>query len=112
MKLVPHMQNRSIDNFLIVLPENIVSSNTIQSLKVLLSLLKVKLTSDRGTVQILTDMSVDTETFKELESNLTSSSFQLSNIDKVYFPKAQNDGLLLDENNTRVLALRSANGGK
>ena len=112
MKLVPHMQNRSIDNFLIVLPENIVSSNTIQSLKVLLSLLKVKLTSDRGTVQILTDMSVNTETFKELESNLTSSSFQLSNIDKVYFPKAQNDGLLLNENNTRVLALRSANGAK
>ena len=112
MKLVPHMQNRSIDNFLIVLPENIVSSNTIQSLKVLLSLLKVKLTSDRGTVQILTDVSVNTETFKELESNLTSSSFQLSNIDKVYFPKAQNDGLLLNENNTRVLALRSANGAK
>jgi DNA-directed RNA polymerase subunit F len=112
MKLVPHMQNRSIDNFLIVLPENIVSSNTIQSLKVLLSLLKVKLTSDRGTVQILTDMNVDTETFKELESNLTSSSFKLSNIDKVYFPKAQNDALLLNENNTRVLALRSANGSK
>lgn len=112
MKLVPHMQNRSIDNFLIVLPENLVSSNTIQSLKVLLSILKVKLTSDRGTVQILTDMSVDTQTFKELESNLTSSSFQLSNIDKVYFPKAQNDGLLLNENNTRVLALRSTNGAK
>jgi DNA-directed RNA polymerase subunit F len=112
MKLVPHMQNRSIDNFLIVLPENIVSSNTIQSLKVLLSLLKVKLTSDRGTVQILTDMNVDTETFKELESNLTSSSFKLSNIDKVYFPKVQNDALLLNENNTRVLALRSANGSK
>jgi DNA-directed RNA polymerase subunit F len=112
MKLVPHMQNRSIDNFLIVLPENIVSSNTIQSLKVLLSLLKVKLTSDRGTVQILTDIDVDTETFKELESNLTSSSFQLSNIDKVYFPKAQNDGSLLNENKTRVLALRSANGAK
>jgi DNA-directed RNA polymerase subunit F len=112
MKLVPHIQNRSIDNFLIVLPENIVSSNTIQSLKVLLSLLKVKLTSDRGTVQILTDIDVDTETFKELESNLTSSSFQLSNIDKVYFPKAQNDGSLLNENKTRVLALRSANGAK
>jgi DNA-directed RNA polymerase subunit F len=112
MKLVPHMQNRSIDNFLIVLPENTVSSNTIQSLKVLLSILKVKLTSDRGTVQILTDMNADIETFKELESNLTSSSFQLSNIDKVYFPKAQNDGLLLNENNTRVLALRSANGAK
>ena len=110
MKLVPHMQNRSIDNFLIVLPENIVSSNTIQSLKVLLSLLKVKLTSDRGTVQILTDMSVDIETFKELESHLTSSSFRFSNIDKVYFPKAQKDGSLLNENNTRVLALRSAKG--
>ena len=110
MKLVPHIQNRSIDNFFIVLPENTVSSNTIQSLKVLLSILKVKLTSDRGTVQILTDMNVDIETFKELESNLTSSSFQLSNIDKVYFPKPRNDGSLLNENNTRVLALRSANG--
>jgi DNA-directed RNA polymerase subunit F len=110
MKLVPHIQNRSIDNFFIVLPENTVSSNTIQSLKVLLSILKVKLTSDRGTVQILTDMNVDIETFKELESNLTSSSFQFSKIDKVYFPKAQKDGSLLNENNTRVLALRSAKG--
>jgi hypothetical protein len=110
MKLVPHIQNRSIDNFFIVLPENTVSSNTIQSLKVLLSILKVKLTSDRGTVQILTDMNVDSETFKELESNLTSSSFQFSNIDNVYFPKAQKDGSLLNENNTRVLALRSAKG--
>jgi hypothetical protein len=110
MKLVPNIQNRSIDNFFIVLPENTVSSITIQSLKVLLSILKVKLISDRGTVQILTDMNVDIETFKELESNLTSSSFQLSNIDKVYFPKARNDGSLLNENNTRVLALRSANG--
>jgi hypothetical protein len=112
MKLVPNIQNRSIDNFFIVLPENTVSSITIQSLKVLLSILKVKLISDRGTVQILTDMNVDIETFKELESNLTSSSFQLSNIDKVYFPKARNDGSLLNENNTRVLALRSANGAK
>jgi hypothetical protein len=110
MKLVPHIQNRSIDNFFIVLPKNTVSSNTIQSLKVLLSILKVKLTSDRGTVQILTDMNVDSETFKELESNLTSSSFQFSNIDNVYFPKAQKDGSLLNENNTRVLALRSAKG--
>ena len=110
MKLVPHIQNRSIDNFFIVLHENTVSSNTIQYLKVLLSILKVKLKSDLGTVLILTDMNVDSETFKELESNLTSSSFQFSNIDNVYFPKAQKDGSLLNENNTRVLALRSAKG--
>lgn len=110
MKLVPHIQNRSIDNFFIVLPENTVSSNTIQSLKVLLSILKVKLASDRGTVQILTDMNVDNETFKELESNITSSSFQLSNIEKVYFPKDWNDGSFFNEHNARVLALRSANG--
>ena len=107
MKLIPRIQDRSIDNFFIVLPERNVSSNTLSSLKSLLPNLRVKLVNERGAVQILTDMNAESDLFKELASIITSASFQLSHEDNMYFPMDWDDGSLQDARNLHVLALRS-----
>ena len=107
MKLIPRIQDRSIDNFFIVLPERNVSSNTLSSLKALLPNLRVKLINERGAVQILTDMNAESDLFKELASIITSASFQLSHEDNMYFPMDWDDGFLQDVRNINVLALRS-----
>ena len=107
MKLIPRIQDRSIDNFFIVLPERNVSSNTLSSLKALLPNLRVKLVNERGAVQILTDMNAESDLFKELASIITSASFQLSHEDNVYFPMDWDDGSLQDVHYLNVLALRS-----
>jgi hypothetical protein len=107
MKLIPRIQDRSIDNFFIVLPERNVSSNTLSSLKALLPNLRVKLINERGAVQILTDMNAESDLFKELASIITNASFQLSHEDNVYFPMDWDDGSLQDLRNLNVLALRS-----
>jgi hypothetical protein len=107
MKLVPRIQNKSIDNFFIVLPEKNLSSTTIASLRALLPILKVKLASNRGTVQILTDINVDSSPFKELLSYVVSTSFHFSNPEKIYFPKDWKDGSFPDIHSIQVLALRS-----
>ena len=107
MKLIPRIQDRSIDNFFIVLPERNVSSNTLSSLKALLPNLREKLVNERGAVQILTDMNAESDLFKELASITTNASFQLSHEDNVYFPMDWDDGSLQDARNLNVLALRS-----
>ncbi|HJR48995.1 MAG TPA: HD domain-containing protein [Nitrososphaeraceae archaeon] len=107
MKLIPRIQDRSIDNFFIVLPERNISSNTLSSLKSLLPNLRVKLVNERGAVQILTDMNAESDLFKELASIITSASFQLSHEDNMYFPMDWDDGSLQDVRNLNVLALRS-----
>ena len=107
MKLIPRIQNKSIDNFFVVLPERNLFSVPIPSLRMLLPILKVKLASARGTVQILTDINIDSEPFKELISYITGASFQISNAEKVYFPKDWNGGLFSDIHNVRALVLRN-----
>ena len=107
MKLIPRIQDRSVDNFFIVLPERNVSSNTLSSLKALLPNLREKLVNERGAVQILTDMNAESDLFKELASITTNASFQLSHEDNVYFPMDWDDGSFQDARNLNVLALRS-----
>jgi hypothetical protein len=106
MKLIPRIQNKSIDNFFIVLPDRNLFSISIPSLRILLPILKVKLTGNRGTVQILTDINANSEEFKELISYITGASFQISNAEKIYFPKDWNGGLFSDIHNVRTLVLR------
>jgi hypothetical protein len=108
MKLIPRIQNKSIDNFFVVLPERNLFSVSIPSLRILLPILKVKLASSRGTVQILTDINMDSKSFKELISYITDASFEISNAEKVYFPKDCNGGLFSDKYNVRALVLRNA----
>jgi hypothetical protein len=108
IKLVPRIQNSSIDNFFFVLPEKDFSSIAAPSFGKLLSILKVKLIGDRGTVQILTDINEDSQLFRELLSYIASSSFKLSNSGKVYFPKDWNSGSSLKKHSIRVLVLRDS----
>jgi hypothetical protein len=107
MRLVPHIQNKSIDNFFVVLPERNLFSISIPSLITLLPILKVKLTGNRGTVQILTDINANSEQFKELISYINGASFQISNAENVYFPKDWDGGLFSDIHNVRTLVLRN-----
>jgi hypothetical protein len=107
MKLIPRIQNKSIDNFFIILPERNRFSVSIPSLRILLPILKTKLASDRGTVQIITDINMDSEPFKELLSYIKGASFQISNTEKVYFPKDWYGSLFSDINNVRALVLRN-----
>jgi hypothetical protein len=108
MKLVPRIQNLSIDNFFFILPEKDFSSIAAPSFGKLLSILKVKLVGDRGTVQILTDINEDSQFFRELLSYIASSSFKLSNSGKVYFPKDWDSGSSLKKHSIRVLVLRDS----
>jgi hypothetical protein len=57
-------------------------------------------------VQILTDINTNSEQFKELISYITGASFQITNGEKVYFPKDWN-GLFSDIHNVRTLVLRN-----
>jgi len=105
MKLVPRIQNKSIDNFFIVLSKNF-SSSAAKSLGKLLPILKVKLTGNKGTVQIITDIDEESQIFREVLSYIASSSFKLSNTGKVYFPKDWDSSSSFDKHNMRVLLLR------
>lgn len=107
MKLVPRIQNKSIDNFFIVLSKNF-SSGGATFLSKLLPILKVKLTGNKGTVQIITDIDEDSQIFREVQSYIASSSFKLGNTGKVYFPKDWDSGLSFDKRNIRVLLLRDS----
>jgi hypothetical protein len=106
MKLVPRIQNKSIDNFFIVLSKNF-SSSAATSLGKLLPILKVKLTGNKGTVQIITDIEEDSQIFREVISYIASSSLKLST-GKVYFPKDWDSGSSLDKHDLRVLLLRDS----
>jgi hypothetical protein len=107
MKLVPRIQNKSIDNFFIVLSKNF-SSSAATSFGKLLPLLKVKLTGNKGTVQIITDIDEDSQIFREVLSYIASSSFKLSKTGRVYFPKDWDSGSSFDKHNTRVILLRDS----
>jgi tRNA G46 methylase TrmB len=89
-KLVPNIIDKSIDNFLMVLPQNFRPLNSMEeklSLRSLLTIMLSKLTA-RGTLQILTDLEKDSMKFKELITIIVDTGFQLE-VDytgKVYFP--------------------------
>ncbi|MDQ3838629.1 MAG: hypothetical protein M3297_05100, partial [Thermoproteota archaeon] len=112
LKLIPRVLDRSIDNFFIVLPEKNISSNTLSFLGILLPDLKLKLTNERGTVQILTDLNTESTLFNELASIAANASFQLSHVEKAYFPMDWNNGSFRDVGSLKVLALSSKSSGE
>lgn len=90
-KLLPNILDKSIDNFLIVLPQNFVYSNTIQeklSLRSLFAILPAKLMGG-GTLQLLTDLEINSIMFKDLIAIILDTGFQIDigNIGKTYLPK-------------------------
>jgi tRNA G46 methylase TrmB len=110
-KLVPNIIDKSIDNFLMVLPQNFRPLNSIEeklSLRSLLATMLLKLTT-RGTVQILTDLEKDSVKSKELIAIIVDAGFQLD-VDytgKVYFPTGWKDPDFINGQKAQILIFHS-----
>lgn len=89
-KLLPAIADRSIDNFLMVLPEHSVptTAESKSSFRSMMEVLARKLNHD-GTFRILTDIEKDSEPFRELMMIARQSGLQwtTNNKGKEYFPK-------------------------
>jgi tRNA G46 methylase TrmB len=106
-KLLPHILDKSIDNFLIVLPQNFVYFFTMQeklSLRSLFAFLSAKLTAG-GTLQLLTDLEINNVMFNELIAIIMDAGFQiaLGNVGKTYFPKDWKDTNFIEGQIPQVL---------
>jgi tRNA G46 methylase TrmB len=93
-KLVPSIANRSVDNFLLVLPEHSAPFATLEGrtqFRSMLSVLTKKLTAG-GALHILTDVEKDTPALRELLDVATQAGLQLvENNNKSYFPNGWRD---------------------
>jgi tRNA G46 methylase TrmB len=110
-KLVPNIMDKSIDNFLIVLPQNFRPLNSIEeklSFRSLLAIMVSKLTAN-GTLQILTDLEKDSVKFKEIIAIIVDTGFQLdlNYTGKTYFPKDWKDPDFINEKTPQILIFRS-----
>ena len=110
-KLVPNIMDKSIDNFLIVLPQNFRPLNSIEeklSFRSLLAIMVSKLTAN-GTLQILTDLEKDSVKFKEIIAIIVDTGFQLDlhYTGKTYFPKDWKDPDFINEKTLQILIFRS-----
>jgi len=107
-KLLPAITDRSIDNFLMVLPEHITPLNTIESksaFRSMLTSLSKKLVRG-GTLRILTDLEKDSPAFRELVVVASQVGFQLiGNSGKTYFPKNWRDPEFKSGRNPHVVIL-------
>lgn len=106
-KLLPHISDKSIDNFLIVLPQNFVYFFTMQeklSLRSLFAFLSAKLTAG-GTLQLLTDLEINNVMFNDLIAIIMDAGFQiaLGNVGKTYFPKDWKDTNFIEGQIPQVL---------
>jgi tRNA G46 methylase TrmB len=93
-KLLPAITDRSIDNFLMVLPEHIGLLDTTESKSAFRSMLSVmsKKLVRGGTLRILTDLEKHSEAFRELVVVASQIGFQLiGNSGKTYFPAGWRD---------------------
>ena len=94
-KLLPAISDRSIDNFLIVLPEQyLLSLTTIEgksSFRAMLAIISKKLVHG-GRVRILTDLEKHSKLFTDLVLTAKEAGFQLTSDEgKTYFPSDWRD---------------------
>jgi tRNA G46 methylase TrmB len=94
-KLLPAISDRSIDNFLIVLPEQyLLSITTIEgksSFRAMLAIISKKLVHG-GRVRILTDLEKHSKLFTDLVLTAKEAGFQLTSDEgKTYFPSDWRD---------------------
>ena len=105
-KLLPSIADRSIDNFLMVIPENSTPFTSKESKSSFTSMLMVtskKLTSG-GAFRILSDLEKDSAEFGELVSLANEAGFQLiANKGKTYFPKDWRDPEFRDDRKPEIL---------
>jgi hypothetical protein len=107
-KLLPSILNKSIDNFLITLPQIAINHATKlddgSSLRSILTILPQKL-SVGGTLQILTDLEINSITFNELIAMVLDTGFQINprKDKKIYFPKDWKDSDFIQGRTPQVL---------
>ncbi|HXV45258.1 MAG TPA: hypothetical protein VD736_01140, partial [Nitrososphaera sp.] len=93
-KLLPAIGDRSIDNFLMVLPEHSAPLNTTESkssFRSMLATMSKKLTRG-GSLRILTDMEMESAASRDLVSLINQAGFQLvTDEGKEYFPEDWRD---------------------
>jgi len=93
-KLLPAIYDRSIDNFLMILPEDSAPLATKDSKNSFLSMLVIlsKKLVHGGTLRILTDLEKNSSNFRDLVDIASQAGFQLTlNSGKRYFPKDWRD---------------------
>jgi hypothetical protein len=94
-KLLPNILDKSIDNFLMVLPQKLASFTNIEeelSLMSLFATIPAKLAGG-GTLQLLTDVEVNSVVFNDLLEIIVDKGFQVDaqKNRKIYFPKGWTD---------------------
>jgi len=107
-KLLPAITDRSIDNFLMVLPEHIAPLDTVESKSAFRSMLLVlsKKLVRGGTLRILTDLEKDSAHFRELVIVASQVGFQLiGNSGKTYFPNGWRDPEFKAGRNPQIVVL-------
>ena len=107
-KLLPSIVDKSIDNFLMVIPESRLDEamklDNESSFKAVLAALALKLSAG-GTLQILTDLDPNSSKIKELMALIASSQFQPSHkeVKKVYFPLEWKDPEFIQTRTPQIL---------
>jgi tRNA G46 methylase TrmB len=106
-KLLPNILDKSIDNFLMVLPQKLASfTNTEEkgSLMSLLATIPAKLAAG-GTLQLLTDLEVNSVVFNDLLEIILDKGFQVDvqKNRKIYFPRGWKDADFIEGSMPQVI---------
>jgi tRNA G46 methylase TrmB len=111
-KLLPNILDKSIDNILLVVPQNYAPFNTTAEeekslLRYLFGTLPSKLARD-GTLQLLTDLETDSMNFKALTSIIIDSGFEIDprKDRKIYFPTDWRDPDFTETRTPRIVMFR------
>ena len=111
-KLLPNILDKSIDNILLVVPQNYAPFNTTaeeekSSLRYMFGTLPSKLARD-GTLQLLTDLETDSMNFKALTSIIIDSGFEIDprKDRKIYFPTDWRDPDFTETRTLRIVMFR------
>jgi tRNA G46 methylase TrmB len=105
-RLLPSIIDRTIDNFLLVLPEHSAPSTPEgwASFRAMLSILGRKLVRG-GTLRILTDIEPETPPFNELIQIADQSNFERTGKGRSYFPDSWHDPEFKKGSKPHVIAL-------
>ncbi|MBV9177391.1 MAG: HD domain-containing protein [Nitrososphaeraceae archaeon] len=106
-KLLPNILDKSIDNFLMILPQKLASlTNTEEkvSLMSLLATIPAKLAAG-GTLQLLTDLEVNSVVFNDLLEIILDKGFQVDaqKKRKIYFPRGWKDADFIEGRMPQVI---------
>jgi hypothetical protein len=106
-KLLPNIVDKSIDNFMLVLPQNLVSKQNIEqelSLRSTFAILPSKL-ADEGTLQIITDLEANDIRLRDIIEIILDVGFEgaIGRGRKIYFPKGWKDPWLIEGTTPHVL---------